>query len=388
MKARPPPPPALSLRGLRAAPSQVFGNVRLTPLLRDEVRDDLRLASRTYEDPFTIVDLGERRAYLTTYAPHALVVGWTDDGSPVGSFGTTLAGGADGKRLTGQIPGVKLLDRMAKREEGNRLRLLPQHLAFEGFLSLHFKAPEIAWTEYSREAISHGLSPRSEITVGGRGVPALEDALRVFEIHEGQCGVLLFIGDALASAFIVSHPDDYRDLHRTLLEDSFAIDLIQAAQWSGPSPVLTTPIDPARVASLDDLRQQLARVRRDLATFHADHAGTLIGRPVSTDVVYKAGPFQLQRFLTELDPAQENHIGELILSRDQTVQYARTYRLSGAQTRRAYLLKQLAAHGWNLESTAASLRTTRDELIVRLHRAGFGYLLAEHVLKAAQKRTR
>lgn len=383
---KPPPLTALTLRGLRAAPSQVWRSVRLVPLLRDRPSEDLRMARRKYDDPFTIVDLGGGVAYASTYVPHALVVGWTEDGSPVGAFGTTLAGAADGKRLGGALCGVKLLHRMAKREEGDRLRLLPQHLALEGFLALHFNGPDVAWSEYSRRAISSGLSPRVEVTWEGRGVPGLEDALRVFEIHDGQCGVLLFLGDELASVFVVSHPDDYRDLHRTLLEDGFTAELCNAARYRDSSPQIHAPFDPAAISSLDDLRRALARARADVGVFHVDTARGLLGRPIVAERIYHAGPFWLQRFVTDLIPSLENHVGEVILRDDGVVEYARTYRLSGAQTRRAYLLKQLAAHGWNLDATASALGATRAELILRLEKAGFGYLIAEHVLKAAQKR--
>ena len=43
--------------GLRLAPSQVWGSIRLVPVLRDEVRGDLRFARRTYNDDLTIVSL-------------------------------------------------------------------------------------------------------------------------------------------------------------------------------------------------------------------------------------------------------------------------------------------------------------------------------------------
>lgn len=48
----------LSLKGLRLAPAQVWGGVRLLPLIRDEVPGDLRLALRRYGEDATVVDLG------------------------------------------------------------------------------------------------------------------------------------------------------------------------------------------------------------------------------------------------------------------------------------------------------------------------------------------
>jgi DNA-binding NtrC family response regulator len=66
------------------------------------------------------------------------------------------------------------------------------------------------------------------------------------------------------------------------------------------------------------------------------------------------------------------------------IEYLKTYRLSDAQVRRAYLLQTLAAHGWELEETAAALGSSRDELVRRLGNAGLGYLLRPHVLDAAR----
>ncbi|MGK3965488.1 hypothetical protein WMF38_15095 [Sorangium sp. So ce118] len=386
---------SLALRGLSATHAQVFAGVRLVPLLRAAPRGDLRIARRAYEDAVSVVDIGDGTAYCSTYVPHALVVGWTDDGSPVAAYGAALAGTADSIPLSKRWRGVNLLHRMVRREargedpaERNRLRLLPQHLAMEGFLAQHFNAPEIAWSEYSRRAISRGLDPRSEVSLSGRAIPSLEDALRIFEIHEGQCGLLLFVGELLASVFVVSHPDDYRALHRTVIEDSYEQTLLHAARHNGDSQAFAHTFDAAQVGSLDDLRAALGRARAEAGALHVDTAAGLLGRPIAAERVYRAGPFSLQRFMTELDPALDNHIGEAIVRDDGTLEYAKTYRLSAGQVRRARLLQQLAAHGWNLDATAAALRIARDQLLRRIDGEGFGYLIAEHVLKAALKRTR
>lgn len=78
----------------------------------------------------------------------------------------------------------------------------------------------------------------------------------------------------------------------------------------------------------------------------------------------------------------ECHLGERMLREDGTPEYLKTYRLSAAQVRRAYLLQQLAAAEWNLERAAESLRGTVPELTRRLVNAGFGYLLKPAVLQA------
>jgi hypothetical protein len=127
-------------------------------------------------------------------------------------------------------------------------------------------------------------------------------------------------------------------------------------------------------------------MRRDWAEFQGFIAGGIFGPEVTTSPVYDAGPFHLRRFVTSLVPSEENHIGELIQREDGTIEYLKTYRLSAAQTRRAYLLKQLSHADWNLERAAAHLKTSKDDLMVRLRNAGFGYLLKEHVLRAALRR--
>lgn len=96
----------------------------------------------------------------------------------------------------------------------------------------------------------------------------------------------------------------------------------------------------------------------------------------------------MQRFITDLSLKTENHIGEAILREDGQLEYLKTYRLSEAQTRRVYLLSQLAVNDWNLERTATQLGNTLEELVYRLEKAGFGYLLKTPVREKAAKQRR
>jgi hypothetical protein len=380
---------SLALRGLDLAPPQVWGGIRLVPLLRREVRDDLRLAMRRYAERLAVVSLdGELLApgiKYVSFVPHGLVVSWTDDGTPVASFGAALAAG--GKAGDGRALGrsARVLHRMARRESDRALRILPLHLAMEGFLALHFGGPEIAWTEYSRRALQRGLAPRAEWSAPGTALPGFQDALRVFEIHERQAGVLVFVADALASAFVVPHPDDYRALHRSLLEDFYGELLVRYGLLYPESTAAWTGIDPDRVESVADLRAGVDRMRRDWADFGALLAAGVLDREAHVADVYRLGPFRLQRFLTSLLLHEENHIGERIERDDGTTEYLKTYRLSDAQARRAHLLEQLAASGWDLDRTAEALRTTKDELVRRVDGAGFGYLLKPEVLEATRR---
>ena len=368
----------IALDGLRVAPSQTWRAVRLVPLLRDEPIADLRLASIPRGDAFEVVQSTPRTGYAS-YVPHALLARWSTDGTPVASFGTRMI--ADGQRLDIGGATLRLSHRMAKRVDKQALRFLPLHVAMEGFLSLHVGGPAIEWAEYSRQALSRGLSPRIETSVRGAWIAGLAEALATFELHDRQVGVLVFVADALASAFVVPHPDDYRRLHRTLVEDFFG-ELLYTYGLLYHSSVtgVATPIDESRVASLDDLHRELDRMRREWADFHTISAAGLFDRPVQPSVVYRLGRFALDRFLPSLDPDDENHIGERILTDTGELAYLETFRLSAAQVRRAYLLQQLARADWKLDDAAAALGQSRDALIARLDRAGFGYLLRKHLL--------
>lgn len=376
--------PGLSLEGLRLAPAQVWGGLRLLPLIRDEVPGDLRLALRRYGETATVVELDARHAYCS-YVPHALVVGWGRGAETVSSFGGRLQR-TDGRRFDLGPCSVRVTSRMVRREDKQRLRLLPLHLALEGFLALHFGGPDVGWSEYSDRALRRGLSPRAERSFGGRSVDGLEDALRVFEIHEGQCGVLLYVADVLAAAFVVSHPDDYRALHRSLIEDCYGELVWRYSGLYDSVGSMAPTLEVAEAGSLDDLRVALGELRAEWGDLQRYLADELFSRELSYEQVYELGPFALQRFFTDFRLDGCNHIGECILRKDGTVEYLKTYRLSAAQTRRAFLLQRLSRTGWDLQAAADALGQSKAELIRRLESAGFGYLLKPGVLEAARRR--
>jgi len=381
----------ISLQGLDIAPSQVWGAVRIVPLLRPQVRGDLRLMQRDYEEDMTIVSLeGKMEApgmKYFSYIPHGLVMSWTDDGSPVAAYGGQMVK-RDGKSLNYGCAKVRLMHRMAKRESKNQLRFLPLHLAMEGFLSLFFSGPNIAWSEYSKYALSYGLGCRYETSVPGKYIAGLETALRVFEIHPQQVGVLVFVAEALASAFVVPTPQDYRLLHTSLIEDFYGELLYEYGLLFNTTFPMDTSVDESQVNNLATLRTAINKMRGDWASFQGFMAAGLLKRSLQSKILYNAKPFFLQRFITDLDPKQENHIGELIIRDNGDLEYLKTYRLSAKQTKRVYLLSQLSAHNWNLDTTAGTLGNTREELVSRLENVGFGYLLNQHIRDAARKKTR
>lgn len=378
---------SISLQGLEIAPSQVWGAVRIVPLLRSKVRNDLRLFQRDYSEDLTVVSLDadpDGMKYFS-YVPHGLVLQWSDDGSPVAAFGGQMSK-SDGKHLDYGPLSVRLMHRMAKREAANQLRFLPLHLSMEGFLALFFSGPTIAWSEYSQFALSHGLGFRYETAYMGRYIAGLEDALRVFEIHARQVGVLVFVAEALACAFVVPTPEDYRLLHTSLLEDFFGELLYRYGLLYPTTYPISISIDESRINDLASLRASVNSIRDDWASYQGFMAEGLLKRHLFAKVHYTAGPFVMQRFITDLHPMEENHIGEAIVADDGVLQYLKSYRLSSAQTRRVYLLSQLAEHNWNLKATASKLGCTIEQLIARFEKAGFGYLLTDKVRAQAGKK--
>ncbi|WP_394825064.1 ARPP-2 domain-containing protein [Pendulispora albinea] len=379
----------LALTNLRTGSPQTLGAIRLVPICRDRAPGDLRIRLRDLVPAPAIVSLdgapGEPGLKYVSYVPHGLVVAHTKDGAQA-SFGTTL-----GEERGARGRCVNLLHRMVKREDDvregatstARFRLLPLHLAMEGFLAHHFGGPDIAWSEYSQHAIRRGLDPRAESSVRGRSLPGFEAALRVFEMHPTQVGVMIFVADALASVFVVSHPSDYRLLHRSVLEDFFGQLVYEYGLLYPETPPIETPLHEERIASISDLRAEVARARGEWEEYARLLADGLFRREVRVETVRSMAPFRLERFMPDFDPDEECHLGERIVRDDGTVEYMKTFRLSAAQVRRAHLLEQLARAGWNLGDAAARLRCTRDELVKRLDNAGFGYLLAPHVLRAS-----
>ncbi|MCC8482334.1 hypothetical protein LMJ41_31240 [Streptomyces globisporus] len=374
----------LELTGLTAGPAQVWGGVRLVPLIREAQVEGLRLHREVYEGLGAgIVELDPRSHYIS-YIPHGLVADWSGEedggrgpgaGRQSAAYGTQFGGG-DAPR-TIPLPPVAH-HRMAKRRPGDRLRFLPLHLALEGYLALHFGGPSTAWEEWSRTALRDGLSPRAEDAYLGRSVRGLADALRIFEIHPGQCGVMVYVSDALAAAFVVPHPDDYRLLHASLVEDLYGELVHQYALYG--APVADTPVrigGAEHIRDLGELRSAARAQERAWAEAHDTlFARELLDTSYAFERVYRMKSFTLWRFLPPfVRDGGGQHIGETITDHKGQVAYLKTFRLSDAQIRRGHLLRTVAGAGWQLDRAAAALGSSREELVRRMRAAGFSALL-------------
>ncbi|MEV4878224.1 ARPP-2 domain-containing protein [Streptomyces cyaneofuscatus] len=377
----------LELTGLTTRPSQVWGGVRLVPLVREAPVEGLRLHREVYERLGAgVVELGPRSHYVS-YIPHGLVADWSGGeteapgaGGQSAAYGTQLGGGREAPR-TLRLPRLTH-HRMAKRRPGDRLRFLPLHLALEGYLALHFGGPTTAWEEWSRRALRDGLSPRAEDAYLGWSVRGLGDALRIFEIHPDQCGVMVYVADALAAAFVVPHPEDYRLLHASLVEDLYGELVHQYALYGAPVTEFGARLgDGAHIRTLADLRAAARGQERVWEEAHeALFARELLDSSYGFDRVYRMGSFTLWRFLPPfVRDGSGQHVGETITDHRGQVAYLKTFRLSDAQIRRGYLLHVLAGADWELSRAAETLGSSREELVRRIRAAGFAQLLKGNV---------
>lgn len=379
----------INLDQFELAPSQMWGNVRLVPVIKKVPSEDLRLGIKNYEDDATFVALDGRKGtklpdnVYYSYIPHGMVARWSSDNNPVVPYGCEVEKLSKNNRKQGLR--VRVEHRMAKREKSDQLRFLPLHLAMEGFLSLCFGGPNVAWSEYSKSLLRQGLGVRYESSYRGRWISDLEDALRVFEIHENQVGVVIFVADAPASIFIVPHPADYRLMHASLIEDFYG----ELVFYNGLSrydvPALDLGLEKVEVNSVDDLNKLVDAARSHYELQQADLLREMLSPKVESRLVNKLGPFTLQRFATDLNNNKENFIGEALVRSDGRIEYMKTFQLSRSQAKRGYLLKTLARCDWSLKETAEILACSKNELILRLENAGFGYFIKPHILEAAKK---
>lgn len=363
----------LDLAGLTPAPAQVWGNVRLVPLLRPTPITSIRMALRDYSDQQWIATTRvDARSHYAAYVPHGLVIQWTPDGEPLAAVDTRL-----GAREVRKPGAVVTLDKMARGLGRNALRLLPLHLAMEGYLALHFGGPDTAQQFWSKLVRRHGLSPRTEWITRGNELPGLEEALRLFERHPDQCGVLVFVGDHLASATVVGHPEDYRALHDALITDFYG-NLF--SQWGWPFRDVSPFEVQLEGRTLAEIRASLAAAREDLGRWTLEMASGLLGRDLQSEVVRKAGDHRLLRFRTGFDRSRVmvdgEHIGEVLVDADGAVVYLKTYRLDRGQVRRGYLLSELARVGWDLERLATEQgHGSIARSIGDLDAAGLGFMV-------------
>lgn len=379
----------MDFTGLSPRPPQSWGEVQIVPLVRSAPIDELRLDARAVGE-VRAVPAGDG-SLIIGYVPHAYVATWTNDATPAATYGTQLLSSNRPPQTAEPTHGLVKRVRTAT-EDARRLRFLPLVLAIDGLLSIEFGGPTIAWPELSKRAVRQGLSPRVEAAIRGTEVLGLEDALRTFEIHTNQCGILLYVSGQLLSAFVVPHPDDYRALHASVVLDLYGDVMAEIPNGGLPNRTgagdqgLTLPA----VDSLDALRAELAKAtaswaaRASVTWLNSD----LFGNELTFSPIYRMGGYTLSRFLPSLDRQRDNHLGELITGPDGRIAYLHTYRLNAIQVRRGRMLRALQAEDWNLARTAAAMSTDLDGFLVQLNAIGLADVVRRDILDAWRSRRR
>lgn len=377
----------INLDQFELAPSQVWGNIRLVPVIKRSNTRDLRLGLRHYEDPYAVTYLDDDGSFENaktcyySYIPSAMIANWENNGGHADAYGCQLE-----EKSQKIAPGLRAENRIAKREGQQQLRFMPLHLAMEGFLGLNFSGPDFKWDEYTDNAIRKGLEHRQESSVSGYHIQGFDDALRVFEIHPCQVGVIVFVADALASIFITPHSSDYHAMHKSLLSDFYGEVLFHYGEHLYTLPELTTTDTMDKNITINDFDGLHTLIESTKKAWRAQHEGLLNGvidRRIDSKIIKRLGKYRLQRFSTDFDTNKPNFIGEAITGKDGAIEYLKTYQLSKTQARRAYILHALARNDWNLEATGQTIGCTPKEVIRRLDCAGFGYLIKQHILEAA-----
>jgi hypothetical protein len=358
----------LTFAGLETRPGQVWGAVRIVPLVRNAPVEGLRMHPGALPD----TDLPRNGCW---YVPHGLTAEWTGDGSAVPAFGTAL------RMPTSTVDGSRKPKAKPKfGERRTRVRFVPRRGALETYLPLAFSAPVIAWPEWSRLAYTQSMTPTPDRTQSGLLVDGLADALRIFEIHPGQCGVLVYVADALAGVLVTPHPDDYRALHPTLVEDSYGELIWRYAMLHASVQDFEARIDASKVASLADLRAQTIAFRRHWAEFHdGTLAAGLLDPEYHFTETYAMADFSLVRYRPSFETGRETHVGEAILDANGRPAFLQSFRLSETHIRRGRLLEALAANEWHLDKTAETLALATPALVALLHNSGLDWMLRRDV---------
>lgn len=364
----------LTLDGLATMPAQTWGGVRLVPLVRAEPIESLRLHHRGFPD----ADMSDSYNARYSYAPHGLVAEWTDDGTAVPPWGTALQMAATTVRKSRRPP-----SRLGRH---TRVHFVSHQTALEAYFPLSFQGPSIAWAEWRWHTLDYGVPPLEQPEYEGTMVADLADALQVFEIHPGQCGVLVYVADALAGALVTPHPDDYRALHPTLVQDCYGELIWRYAHLHPEVPDFEVRLDASAVRTVADLRSQVDAARRDWARFHDGMmAAGLLAAEYAVTEVCRMESFTLSRLRPRFEPRSEAHIGEVITDPKGRIAYLHTFRLSETQIKRGQLLAYLSEHAWNLRDTAAAMGLNLASLEARIKHAGFDAMLDPEVLQRYRK---
>jgi len=362
----------LDLKGIEFGPSQVWENIRLVPLIRNEITSNLKMSKVEYDEAYSEVWTNDQKSYQS-YIPFGLIASWGDSEAHLST--DSLVKKKQKKsafdhhfRLVGKI-------------DKNKVRILPFHLAMEAFLSTAFKRPEVRKKEFTNEFNRFGLQYRAELSWKSEWLNYVNQSLSIFEILENQCGVLIFISDSLASAFLLPNPEDYRYLHYTLLMDCYSDLMWHYSNVDYDVQKLKFSMNKEAIKDISSLRNAFNKANDELDKLNRVLASGLFERDLLTQEIYKLGKNRLCRFRTNFfEGKSEDHIGEMIMDSKGGVQYIKSYRLGIDQLKRGKLLQRLEENDWDISAAAKADELRKDQWLLNFVRAGLGDILNANTL--------
>lgn len=354
----------LPLPGIEALPSQPFGPLHLVPLMRTAPPVDLPLIP--VARPWITDDDTHSGVVLV---PHGAVTGF-DGSAPLVAYSTQIVNAHNAER---RVRTARMDYPIGRRDASSRVRMLPMHLSLEGALLSTFDASPETWARRSKVRVYDG-SVRSERSAAS----VVESALRTFELHPAQCGALVYAADTLLAAFVAPSPEVYAELHRAIVGDLLGGTMqLYLSRHDAAERPFKLELGGAAIRTLDDLRLALARTRAPWPTAVSALREGLSKTPLVTRGSTRAQPYTVRRFSTGLTLDGGNALGEVVTRDDGAIAWLSFLRLSDAQTRRAYLLAELAAAGWSPETLAARRKGGAvDDTEKQLLNAGFEHVLA------------
>ena len=350
------------------ASPQLLGAITLVPVIKNTLNSSLRVKREMLDNPHQQVQLDEHSAYRS-YIPHGFVF----------DYGSTEKKHSE-KKLEKEP--LRLVQRITgKKKKAKKIRVLPFHMAMEGFLSIAFSPPKTAHAELSDFARKHGLGFRCEWSCDSSQIPGLHRAMQIFEIHEKQVGMLLFVNNSLSSSFIVSHPDDYRKLHFTLLQDSYSeliahYSELPAAELDYSISISDHSAAVKKITSIDALERSYREACRLRDQYVRDLTKSLFNKPIRQKPLFKLSGASLFSFHNDLKNclgSDEAHIGEALIEKGK-IQYLKSYRLSSKQLEKGAFLQILEESNWSPQAVRWKLNLDKNAWQRKIQKLGLSYL--------------
>jgi len=354
----------LSLKYLSFAYPQSYGAVTIIPVIREKQSSSLRVSRAVFKQSTAVVALPD--GHYTSFIPHGFLIHDNDERATARFANQTEL---LNKRAAHSNKGHSLHTKLIKRIGNNAVRILPMHQAMESLLTLAFSPPKTLHRELRADTFRFGMEFNCEYSYPSDCVRGFAEALKIFEIHDGQVGTIVLVNGKLASCFIVPHANDYKELHDSVLLDHFGELIVDYSHCDYADIDPPLQIDKDKVSSLSDLETALNTAKAQQESMLQEVIKELFETTTYHKKHYKLGASTLSSFHTELSSSENQHIGEAILASGE-IQFLKSYALDQRQAEKARILKTLETHDWMISDCTNALGLPKDQWVSMLRRHG------------------